>query len=29
MTDKAIEMLSQNKNGYFLFVEGIFKLFNY
>ena len=25
MTEKAIELLSQNKNGYFLFVEG-FKL---
>lgn len=24
MTEKAIEILSRNKNGYFLFVEGIF-----
>jgi hypothetical protein len=29
MTEKAIELLSQNKNGYFLFVEGFNFIYSY
>jgi hypothetical protein len=29
MTEKAIELLSQNKNGYFLFVEGFDFIYSY